>query len=275
MRTASKITQFIAAVALFALGSYISAHAQTKISALPDATTLAGTEVAPVVQGGATVKATAGAIGYSAMVLTPTGNCLDPNSVATTVALVLLNDGVAPNAFTCTPANHSILAWDLSNRGLILPVSSHLIAGASAGANALTICIAGTNVAFGPCSNYLQFTGGGSGDVIIDVSTQTTWPFTAAGSPPSVGGTCGATINHGGGQAGELVSGATSGSCTVTLAGANGADPVNGNWGYICTVVDETTPTNLFHQTGHSGASCTVTGAQTTADVLLFTIQAY
>jgi hypothetical protein len=53
---------FISAIALVAVLAYPAAFAQVKISELPAAGALAGTEPVPVVQGGATVRTTASAI---------------------------------------------------------------------------------------------------------------------------------------------------------------------------------------------------------------------
>lgn len=110
-------------------------------------------------------------------------------------------------------------------------------------------------------------------EVIDHVAHQAGYEVWQTGAP-GISGTCGPTAaDHGGGGLGQITATATSGACTIVLTFPT--DNAFGTFGFVCTLVDETTPVNVFHQTAHTGHTCTLTGATASADVLLYTAAAF
>lgn len=89
----------------------------------------------------------------------------------------------------------------------------------------------------------------------------------AAGTAPTLTGTC---------TTGSKVGGATAGSFTATCSTqiVIVALPTAPN-GWVCTMHDQTSGTDPLHQTAQSASSCTVTGTTGAADVVVWEARGY
>lgn len=274
----AKLTKLAITAALLSLVASV-AIAQTAISALPPANVLNGTEVAPVVQSGGTVKATSKAIGFSAVDL---ANC-DTGTGGNAYALITLNangSSANPSGLQCTNnGGGNPLAWDFSNKAQLFPDGGRIVAGAGAGSAALSICIGPSGGTWGNCSGAMLFHGGGSGAIFTQRGLVLTGDgyIVASGSQPSFTGTCTLSSSQGGASAGKLTVSST-GACTliITLPFTDGGN--TGQAGLVCSVTNITTAV-IAPMSASDVASfnpfCTVNVTASPGDLLVYSLIGY
>lgn len=110
--------------------------------------------------------------------------------------------------------------------------------------------------------------GAGTGATGSVAGSERAASFQASGGTKFTISGCSAGTTVGGASAGTFVSG-TTGACTVTIT-INGATGLTAPTGWSCFAANQTTPANIFSQSGSTTTTATFTGTTVTNDVISF-----
>lgn len=237
-----------------------------------------------------------GSVLHAQTITPPQINLLAPGPIGGTtpaaVAATVLTVGTSPNTATVNgvasynggnvaaiggSAGYAYLyaygLYDTNGTGGLGNLSSNAAGGFIAASTSVYCWDNGVNVLVGGCNVGLS--SGGAG--VVDVGNGTVGDSSgklkltaiiAAGSPPTLTGTCTTGTQIGGNTAGSFVA-----TCTVQTVIATFSTTAPNGWS--CNFHDISTPTDVLNQTAKSATSCTASGTTVASDVIVFNAAAY